>query len=312
MNEPASGAVASGAVAGGAVAGGAAVGGTVVNAGREQVHVVESGPADGPPLLLSSGLGGAWFDWAPTVALLEKEHRVAVFDRPGLGLSPAGVAPPSLRRDTAVLEALAARARRPVTVLAHSMAAFHAEALARLRPRLVRGVVLVDPSYERDPRVRVRVAAALTPLATATGALLGATRLAKVAGPLGRRLVLKRTSRRDDAVPADVVRSVYGRGTVIGTVIAEELAYREMAADLAALRERRRFPDVPLVVVTALGDVDDPAGKREWAEGHERLAAMSPRGVRVELPDALHMVPLDRPDAVADAVAAAGRAGEAA
>ncbi len=82
----------------------------IVNAAREQVHVVESGLADGPPLLLTSGLGGAWFDWAPTVRLLRDEHRVTVFDRPGLGLSPAGVEPPSLRRDTAILEAMAARA----------------------------------------------------------------------------------------------------------------------------------------------------------------------------------------------------------
>ncbi|URN09465.1 alpha/beta hydrolase [Actinomadura madurae] len=284
--------------------------GEIVNVGREQVHLVESGPADGPPLLLSSGLGGAWFDWTPSVALLRDEYRVTAFDRPGLGLSPAAAAPPSLRRDTGVLAALAERAGRPVVVLAHSMAAFPAEALARLRPELVGGVVLVDPSYERNPRVVVRVARVLTPLATATGAVLGATRLARVAGPFGRRMVLKHTSRRDEAVPAAVVRSVYGRGTVIGTVIAEELAYREMAADLARLRERRPFPPVPLAVVTALGDVRRPEKRREWSEGHARLARMSPHGRRIELPDALHMVPLDRPDVVADAVAGLHHAGE--
>jgi pimeloyl-ACP methyl ester carboxylesterase len=284
------------------VSGGGRDAGEIVNVGREQVHVVESGPPDGPPLLLSSGLGGAWFDWDPSAALLRDEYRVIVFDRPGLGLSPGAVAPPSLRRDTAIMEALAERAGRPVHVLAHSMAAFPAEALARARPDLVRGMVLADPSYERDPRVIVRLTATLTPLATAVGAVLGTTRLARVAGPFGRRMVLKHTSRRDEAAPADVVRSVYGRGTVIGTVIAEELAYREMAADLARLRRRRPFPPVPLVVVTALGDVDKPGKKREWSEGHERLAEMSPRGSRIELPDALHMVPLDRPDVVADAV----------
>lgn len=274
----------------------------IVNVGREQVHVVASGPADGPPLLLTSGLGGAWFDWTPTARLLRGEYRVTVFDRPGLGLSPAAVAPPSLRRDTAILEALAERAGRPVIVLAHSMAAFPAEALARLRPGLVRGLVLIDPSHECDPRVPVRLAAALAPLATAAGTFLGAVRLAKVAGPFGRRMILRHTSRRDEAVPDGVVRSVYGRGTVIGTVIAEDLAYREMAADLASLRGRRPFPPVPLVVVTALGDIGDPAGKREWADGHERLARMSPHGSRIELPDAPHMVALDRPDVIADAV----------
>ncbi|MES9537473.1 alpha/beta fold hydrolase [Actinomadura sp. NPDC000600] len=288
--------------------GGAGAGpGEIVNIGREQVHVVESGPADGPPLLLASGLGGAWFDWEPSVALLREGHRVTVFDRPGLGLSPAAVAPPSLRRDTAIMEALARRAGRPVTVLAHSMAAFAAEALARTRPALVRGLVLLDPSCEPEAWVPVRLAAALTPLATAAGAVLGATRLAGVAGPFGRRMILKHTSRRDEAVPEEVVRSVYGRGTVVGTVFAEELAYREMAADLAGLRERRPFPPVPLAVVTALGDLDGADRKREWAEAHARLAAMSPHGTRIELPDALHMVPLDRPDAVADAVAALDR-----
>lgn len=280
----------------------------IINVGREQVHAVEYGPPDGDPLLLTSGLGGAWFDWAPTVEALRDGYRVTAFDRPGLGLSPAAGARPTLRRDAGVLEALAERAGRPVIVLAHSMAAFHAEALARLRPDLVRGLVLVDPSHEHDARAVVRPAALLTPLAAAAGAVLAATRLAKVAGPRGRRLVLGRTSRRDEAVPDSVVRSVYGRGTVIGTVIAEELAYREMAAELARLRERRPFPPVPLVVVTALGDVDDPRRQRRWSEGHARLAAMSPLGSQIVLPDALHMVPLDRPDALADAVARVRRA----
>ncbi|WP_308166396.1 alpha/beta hydrolase [Actinomadura sp. NEAU-AAG7] len=275
----------------------------IVNAGREQVHVVEEGPPGGPPLLVGSGLGGAWFDWRPSTDLLRDRHRVVVFDRPGLGLSPAAQAPPSLRRDTGVLAALAERERRPVTLVAHSMAAFHAEALARLRPELVQGLVLVDPSCEHEPRVPVRISPLVTPVATAAGALLGVTRLARVVGPLGRRLVLKRTSVRDEPVSGDVVRSVYGRGTVLGTVVAEEAAYREMAADLEDVRKRRPFPPVPMVVLTALGDVE--GGKaREWAEGHRRLAEMSPHGSQVELPDARHMVQLDRPDAVADAVAA--------
>ncbi|WP_030165887.1 alpha/beta fold hydrolase [Spirillospora albida] len=275
----------------------------IVNVGREQVHLVESGPAGGPPLLLSTGLGGAWFDWTPVVRLLEGAYRVMVFDRPGLGLSPAAQRPPSLRRDVGTMAVLAERAGRPVTLLAHSMAAFPAEALARLRPDLVRGLVLVDPSCERDPRVLVRKAAALTPLATAFGALLDATRLARMLGPLGRRLVLARTTTRDEPVPAKTVRAVYGRGTVLGTVLAENLAYREMAVDLARLRERRRFPAIPLAVLTALGNAPDSRRARSWAEAHAELAGMSPHGSRAELPGCLHMVSLDRPDAVADAVA---------
>jgi pimeloyl-ACP methyl ester carboxylesterase len=276
----------------------------VENAGGEQVHVAEYGDerGDGPAVLLSSGLGGAWFDWLRTVRRLEDGQRVIAFDRPGLGLSPSGHAPPSLRREVRILEAFAERTRGPVVVVAHSMAAFHAEAFTRLHPDLVAGLVMVDPSFERRPRTLVRLTAALTPATKAFGALLGATRLARLIGPLGRRLVLRRTSRDGDTAPAELIRSVYGRGTVLGTVLAEEFAYREMAVDLDRLRGQRPFPAVPLVVLTALGDVRNPGKADEWTRAHAELAAMSPYGRQMVLRDSLHMVMMDRPDAVADAI----------
>ncbi|MEU6040859.1 alpha/beta hydrolase [Actinomadura sp. NPDC047616] len=272
-------------------------------AGGEQVHVVARGPADGPVALLTTGLGGAWFDWTRVVDLLAGRHRTIAFDRPGLGLSPAGHAPPSLRRDLRILEDLAEAAGSPVVPVAHSMAAFPAEALARLRPDLVAGLVLVDPSAERDPRVRLRKAAALTPLTTALARLLDATRLAGIVGPAGRRLVLRRTSRRGDVASPALIRRVYGRGTVAGTVLAENLAYREMALDLHRLRRRRPFPPVPLVVLTALGDQHTRRRAEQWRRTHEELAAMSPHGRQVVFRDARHMLMIDEPDAVAAAVA---------
>ncbi|MBC6460095.1 alpha/beta fold hydrolase [Actinomadura sp. HBU206391] len=266
------------------------------------VHIHEAGRPDGPPLLLTTGLGGAWFDWQPVAELLRDDYRIVAFDRPGLGRSPAGRSAPSLRAETALLESLAERAGEPVFVLAHSVAAFHAEALARIRPDLLAGLVLLDPSCEHDTS-GLRMSAAVTPAARLVGKLAAATGLAKVLGPWAYRRVLRGISTRGPAVPRSVVRSVYGRGDVIGTVLAEYVAYREMAADLAALRTRRPFPAIPLVVLTALGDLDTSAEARSWAACHARLAGMSPHGRQVELPGCLHMIQLDRPNAVADAVA---------
>ncbi|MCP2337074.1 alpha/beta fold hydrolase [Actinomadura rupiterrae] len=277
-----------------------APGGRIVAAGGERVHVVESGPRDAPALLLSTGLGGAWFDWEPVIGLVGDRYRVIAFDRPGLGLSPAARRAASLRRDVDVLADLARMSGRPVTVVAHSMAGFHAEALARLHPELVRALVLVDPSCEeRVNCAGLRISAAVHPVLRATGAGLEATRLSRVIGPFGRRVTLKQVTARDEPVSRDVVRSVYGRGAVLGTVLAEDVAYREAAADLLALRARRPLPDIPLEVLTALGDAGDGA---EWSGCHRRLAGMSPRGHQVDLPDCPHMVQFDRPDAVADAV----------
>ncbi|WP_235834573.1 alpha/beta fold hydrolase [Actinomadura logoneensis] len=277
-----------------------AAGGRIATAGGERVHVVESGPPDAPTLLLSSGLGGAWFDWEPVIELLGDRYRVLAFDRPGLGLSPAARRPASLRRDVGVLADLARTSPEPVTVVAHSMAGFHAEALARLHPDLVRALVLVDPSCEeRVNCAGLRISAAMFPVLRATGAGLEATRLSRVIGPLGRRITLRQATGRGEPVPPEVVRSVYGRGAVLGTVIAEDVAYREAAADLLALRARQPLPDVPLEVLTALADAGDAA---EWAGCHRRIAGMSPRGHQVDLPDCRHMVQFDRPDAVADAI----------
>jgi pimeloyl-ACP methyl ester carboxylesterase len=145
------------------------------------------------------------------------------------------------------------------------------------------------------------VSAAVAPVAHLAGRLAQVTGLARLIGPWAYRRVLSSVSRRGPVVPSSVVRSVYGRGEVIGTVLAEYSAYREMAADLAALRTRRRLPAIPLTVLTALGDVRGQERTR-WASCHARLATMSPYGRQVRLSDCRHMIQLDRPEAIADAV----------
>ncbi|HEY7487311.1 MAG TPA: alpha/beta hydrolase [Streptosporangiaceae bacterium] len=275
--------------------------GEVIDVAGERLHVVVDGPDSGPPLLLSSGLGGAWFDWQPTVDLLRDRYRIVNFDRPGLGGSPQQWAAPTLPAETARLAALAGRMGAPVLLAAHSYAAFHAEALARTHPELVSGLVLVDPSCEPGARSRVRLSPVLTPLVRAVGVLAGTSGAARLLGPWARGLFMRKISHRDAAPPA-VVREVYGRGAVVGTSLAENIAYGEMAADLVALRKARPLPEIPLTVLTALGDVRSAAGRRAWIERHRRLAAMSPYGRQIVLDGARHLLQTDRPDAVADAV----------
>lgn len=276
---------------------------TILDVAGEQVHVVETGKPGTTPVLLSSGLGGAWFDWHPTADLLNEHHRVICFDRPGLGLSPARNAAPSLRTEVRLLAGLAEWAGPPIVVVAHSVAGFHAEAFARIHPGLVSGLVLVDPSSERETRSGMRVSAAVIPLARLAGFLFKITGLAKLIGPLARRLVLPRVSRSGETASPTTVRSVYGRGDVLGAVIAENSAYREMAADLTALRKRLPFPPIRLVVLTALGDARSAKRRHRWSKRHLDLARMSPHGRQVLLPDSLHMLPLDEPTAIAEAVA---------
>ena len=273
--------------------------GELITVGGDRLHVVSEGTGT-PPLLLSAGLGSAWFDWIPVVERLRDRHRVISFDRPGLGGSPPGGGSGGLRGEADRLAALARWAGSPVIVVAHSLAGFHAEAFARLHPDLVRGMVLVDPSAEPD---RLRYARLLTRLAaparlagTAAG-LAGVTRLA---GPRIRGMVMRLRTERGDVAPPDLARAVYSRSHVLGTLLVEQAEYRQMAADLLTMRLFHPFPDIPLRVITALGDVRD--GGHGWERAHAALAALSPRGRQIVLPGTGHMVQIDRPEVVAEAV----------
>ncbi|MFI9011202.1 alpha/beta fold hydrolase [Actinosynnema sp. NPDC053489] len=256
-------------------------------AGR--VHVRSSGRVDGPAVVLSSGLGGAWFDWDAVVALLPDAH-VLVFDRPGTGLSGPALAPAGLAREVAVLDAVLAGAS-PVVLVGHSMAALHVEAWARLRPARVRGVVLVDPDLEVPGAGRPFDLAA----AVARWVLrLGLDPVVAAQGPRLRRWAMRGSTlaRRDPASGA-ALRSVYGRASVTRAVLDELASYPAQVAAVERLRAFRPLPPVPFTVLTA--------GRREFPE-HRALAALSPAGRTVLVPGSRHMVPVDRPDAVALAV----------
>jgi pimeloyl-ACP methyl ester carboxylesterase len=280
--------------------------GELISVAGDRLHLVVDGRPDAPPVLLSSGLGGAWFDWQPTVDLLRDRHRVINFDRPGLGGSPPLRATPTLPAETARLAALARWAGRPVIVAAHSYAAFHAEALARTCPDLVAGLILVDPSCESAARPRrPHLSMAVSPVLRAVGRLAGATGAARLLGPWSRNQFMRRISHHDPVAPA-IVRAVYGRGSVVGAAMVENVAYGAMAGDLIRLRRSRPFPEIPLTVLTALGDTRSPDRGSAWVECHRRLAWMSPYGRQISVAGARHLLQTDRPDAVAEAVTEMG------
>jgi pimeloyl-ACP methyl ester carboxylesterase len=271
--------------------------GELITLGGDRLHVVSEGTG-APPVLLSAGLGGAWFDWIPVAERLRDRHRVVSFDRPGLGGSPPARRSDGLRGEADRLAALARWTGSPVIMVAHSLAGFHAEAFARLHPGLVGGMVLVDPSAEQDDPRHARLLTRLAPLARLAGNAVGLAGIPRLAGPRVRGMVMRMITERGDVAPPHFARAVYTRAHVLGTLLVELAEYRQMAADLLALRRSRPFPDIPLRVITALADVRGDG----WERTHAMLAALSPRGRQMVLADTGHMVHIDRPDVVAEAV----------
>ncbi|MDQ1039081.1 pimeloyl-ACP methyl ester carboxylesterase [Streptomyces sp. V3I8] len=294
---------------------------TFVRVGGIPHHIRVDGPrtgsGPGPACLLSVGLGMSWFDWDPVVPLLAPYRTVVRFDRPGLGLS--GPAPahawPTLtgeaQRIACVLDATGIGT--PVTVVGHSLAGLHCEAFARLYPERTAGLVLVDSGTEEDPRPR-RAPALRNTATRACGTFLAGAGLPRALGPLLRRTAVRagrhighRPGLRSggdpaaydpaayDPAPYDLVRSAYSTSRFLRAVLAENASYRDQAAELASLRERLGLA-APVTVLAAYA-----GGSRRWLDRQERLADRLGGTFRTVAP-AGHLVMLDRPGDVADAV----------
>lgn len=109
----------------------------------------------GPPILLVAGYGVDRRSWRRQVDDLAGGATVTSYDHRGIGGSaPLGAGSLTLGDLAADAAALLARADdRPTTVVGASLGAAVALELARQRPELVRGLVLVTPVFMRDPRL---------------------------------------------------------------------------------------------------------------------------------------------------------------
>ncbi|SFU46046.1 Pimeloyl-ACP methyl ester carboxylesterase [Methylobacterium sp. 174MFSha1.1] len=106
-----------------------------------RLAVFEDG--QGPDLLLVSGLGGTAGFWAAAVPALARAHRVTRFDQRGIGASRRGTAPcdiDRLARDC--LAVMDARGIATTVLVGHSTGGAIGQALARLAPDRLRGLVL--------------------------------------------------------------------------------------------------------------------------------------------------------------------------
>jgi pimeloyl-ACP methyl ester carboxylesterase len=127
----------------------------------ETVDVAYRSVGRGRPLLMLQRFRGTLDLWDPLfVDLLARDHRVVLFDAPGVGASggtvPAGI---SAMADDAAAVAAALRLDRGdgsggIDVLGWSMGGMTAQALAARHPRLVRRLVLDGTTAPGNPDLR--------------------------------------------------------------------------------------------------------------------------------------------------------------
>lgn len=268
-----------------------------------------------PTVILESGYSATSLAWYKVQPLVAQHHRVCAYDRAGYGFSDEGPAP----RDGAATardldQALRAGGiRGPYIMVGHSAGGLYARLFAYRRPADVVGLVLADTSVEHQ-EARFNQQFGMTG-SGASGLVAKARRCLDAA----QRGVLPSTDkalesctpkRRNNQSEADFAARM-----------AEALRpgqWRTQASEAETLwtstsdaidRGPPSFGDLPMIVLTADGTYDSaPEPARAplaafWARLHAEVAARSLQGQQRTVADSSHMMILDQPQAIADAVA---------
>lgn len=251
-----------------------------------------------PTVILEGGWAASSLAWSRVQPLVSATTRVCSYDRAGMGLSDGG---PEPRDGTAIARDLdeglrTARIAPPFVVVGHSAGGLYVRAFADRRPGDVVGMVLVDPSVEYQDK---RLSAIFGP---GTGSITG----------LRDRSAACLTAARAHALPSlepklakcDATTRVATWQTEVAELDSLWGATSDEVAD-----GRASYGAIPLIVLTAgntnaaMPEGDRRAADRVWAGLHDEIAARSTAGTRRTIARSGHLIPKDRPDAVAAAIA---------
>ncbi|WP_329222073.1 alpha/beta fold hydrolase [Streptomyces microflavus] len=257
--------------------------------GRELYYQRLTGPAGAetvPTVVFEGGLAAGRSYWAPVQAALTDVAPTVVYDRSGLGRSPAAPAGVSRRLHTLaedlgdLLDHLGPEG--PYVLVGHSWGGPLVRLAAAARPARVAGLVLVDPSDEACDLLfqpSMRRAERVGQLATVLMARLG------LLGRAYRSLTA--------ALPPDAAADMRAEGYTVAMTRTRGRELEDAAGDLRALLENPPgLAGLPVTVVSAgRTSVGMPESVRERATvSHAFRARQSPHGRHVVLPEADHMV----------------------
>src|SRR5262245_57252470 len=256
--------------------------GHLVDIGGYRLHLWCTG--DGAPaVILDAGLGGTSTGWGFVQPEVARFTRVCSYDRAGMGYSDPGPSPRTARRIASELAELLTRSgiAGPVVVVGASLAGFNVRVFASDHPERAAGLVLVDASHEDDAHEVPRMAR-FVPLLSNIGVL----RLFGVA--FGESIESLSPSVRQFAQATRFRAAGY-------QAAADEIIHvRESAQEV---RNSRRTLTIPVLVVTGARGAGE-----NWRRLQQDQASLSERGCLIIAQQSGHVVSVDQPEVVVDAI----------
>jgi pimeloyl-ACP methyl ester carboxylesterase len=268
--------------------------GPYVNIGGHDLHISCLGKGR-PTVILDAGLGSTSRDWELVQARLAAHTRVCAYDRAGMGYSDPGPEPRSPARIADELRRLVKTAGLPgpYVLVAHSLSGKSARLFAAAHPEDVAAMVLVDTRSEK-------IDAGTPP--DEHKAFASALKRQAILLTLARKVGLVRLmgSMVGDApgLPPGVAMEMALLQTQPQSLRATTSEGLARSMDDAALNGSS-LGAIPLVVIAAGNSMMSILG---WAEAQAELAELSREGQLVVAEGSSHLVHVEQPEVVIDAV----------
>jgi pimeloyl-ACP methyl ester carboxylesterase len=256
--------------------------GQLVDVGGHRLHLWCMGTG-APPVILEAGLGGSSTDWGFVQPEIARFTRVCSYDRAGMGYSDPGPSPRTARRIAEELGKLIDRSslQGPVVLVAASSGGFDVRVFASDHTDRVAGLVLIDASHE-DQAHEVPRLARWVPLLSS----LGVFRLLGISFGPSPAMLATSVQRFD--------RATRFRAAGYQAAADEIIHIRESASEVRS--SRRKLP-IPVVVVTGARGAD-----ATWRNLQRDQVTLSERGCQIVAEQSGHLVQIDQPEIVVDAV----------
>lgn len=239
-----------------------------------RLHILCKGDADGPTVIFEAGLS----HYPPAMTYGKAQEaiapfaRVCIYDRAGLGWSDAG---PSARTHADMVEDLhrlltAANVPPPYVLVGHSMGGLLARQFVQAYRNDVAGVVLADATPDT---------------------IFDAESIAE------RAAIVAQIEKGLETAPASLAPEIW-------RTVKEEYEAIDRAPEALRVRDGYgRLGDIPLVVVRRGREATPPSdADLSWRRDQEHLATLSTNSLLVVAEKNGHVIPLENPGIIADAV----------
>lgn len=288
--------------------------GKSVDVGGHELNIDCTGQGS-PTVVLDSGLGVPAMGWNAVQPEIAKFTRVCSYDRAGYGWSDAGPLPRTSAQLAQELHTLLQNAgeRPPFVLVGHSFGGFNVRVYNGRYPDQVVGVVLVDASQEDQDQLMP------SSFKKFNEQQQRQQKTQELMAPILNGLGISRFMAGREPLPDGVSNDQWREYLYLSLMpkfaqaTASELQWFDESA--RQVHEAGTLADKPLEVLTAGKNLDRklvPASisQKDLDDLHQlwindlqlREARLSTRGKRIMVSDSDHMIPFERPDAIATAV----------